>query len=253
MLMTKRSAVTTAALSVLALFIAGCVLPTPDDPGTDGTTVKPSKSAEPDPSFTSLEGAFTYETMDEYVEIVVPWITDWIEHTWPSMRLPTVVFVEHGDSGRSGCVDVDGRAARFDDESYFYCGPDETIYVGQDTVWLFYDETGDAGPAMGLAHEFGHHIQHQLRVPSPRTSEQSIDYENQADCLSGAWIGFMDGESTLGSLEPEDDLKDINKLMPMIASAEDDIDRDHGTLAERKAAFNAGYQRGVTACGVQAG
>ena len=50
-------------------------------------------------------------------------------------------------------------------ESYEYCPVDQAIYVGQDMLWEFYTRTGDAGPAVGLAHEFGHHIQSQLGVP----------------------------------------------------------------------------------------
>ena len=61
------------------------------------------------------------------------------------------------------------------------------MYVGQDMLWTFYEQTGDAGPAVGLAHEFGHHIQQSMGVPAPRTAEQSTRHENQADCVAGAW------------------------------------------------------------------
>ena len=43
-------------------------------------------------------------------------------------------------------------------------------------------------------------------------------------------------------------------LLPLIASAESEgDDRNHGTLEERRAAFYAGFDSGVTGCGLFAG
>ena len=254
--MTKRSAVTTVALSVLAVMTAGCMIPSPDN-GEDFDEPFPteqSESPDPDPSSTgeSLEGQFEHETMNLYVDEVLPWVVQWVEDTWPWMPVPDVVYVEEGDSGPEACLDGDGERAYYSSESYEYCPTDETVYLGQDTLWLFYSETGDAGPAMGIAHEFGHHIQYQVGVPGPQTAEQSIEFENQADCLAGAWIKYTD--EVLHILEYPDDIEDIDLLMPMIASAEDEgSDRDHGTLDERIDAFTDGYEAGVEACGIDEG
>jgi predicted metalloprotease len=185
--------------------------------------------------------------MDEYVEIVVnQMILPWLDETWPNMPYPDVRYVEDGESGYEGCTDYDGGPARYSGESYEYCPPDRTIYLGQSLLWLFFEETGDAGPAMGIAHEFGHHIQDWLGVDPPYTSAESIDYENQADCIAGAWTGYTRDE---GWLEVEDDLADIDMLFPIIASAESE-DRDHGTEAEREDSFFDGYDRGIAACGL---
>jgi predicted metalloprotease len=134
--------------------------------------------------------------------------------------------------------------ARFSSESYEYCGVDQTIYVGQDMLWLFYTRTGDAGPAVGLAHEYGHHIQQQARVPLPRTAEQAIRHENQADCIAGAWTRYTDEQ---GWLEYPDDIADIESLFPLIGSAEGS-DRDHGTPQERYEAFRLGFEGDIQAC-----
>ena len=92
---------------------------------------------------------------------------------------------------------------------------------------------GDAGPAVGLAHEFGHHIQQLRGVPAPRTAEQSTQHENQADCIAGAWTKYTDEHKWL---EYPDDIEDIDTLFPLIGSAEGN-DRDHGTAAQRSQSF----------------
>lgn len=247
--MTKKSLATAAALSAFGILLAGCLLPS-DDGSYSGAEPEPAQTTQdqPDPSGsgTSLEGAFQYETMDGYVDAVVPMIEGWIQATWPGMPLPQVIYVPAGAAGQEGCLDIDGRPASYTAESYEYCPADNRVYVGQDTLWQFYTETGDAGPAVGLAHEFGHHVQTQLNVPPPRTTDQSIRFENQADCLAGAWTQYVDQQ---GNLEYPDDLEDIESLFPLIGSAEGP-DRDHGTVGERHDAFEEGFKGGIAACGV---
>jgi predicted metalloprotease len=220
-----------------------------DDGGLGSEPTPTTSSASPGPSGTSLEGQFVYETMDKYVDAVLPMVEAWVHDTWPQIPMPEVVYVEAGTSGREGCLDSNGSHASYTSSSYEYCPSDATVYVGQETLWEFYSETGDAGPAVGLAHEFGHHIQAALGVPSPRTAEQSIEYENQADCLAGAWTKYTDQH---GWLEYPDDIEDIETLFPIIGSHEG-ADRDHGTASERETAFTKGFQGGVNACGVRAG
>jgi hypothetical protein len=247
--MRRRSAVTTAALSFFGVVLAACAIPEAPGPFDPGSSVEPS-TATPTTTGESMEGTYTYEEMGEYVDVVVnQLILPWLDETWPSMVVPEVLYVEEGDSGPEGCVDHTGEPAYYSDESYEYCSPDVTVYLGQSMLWDFYTLTGDAGPAMGIAHEFGHHIQHELDVPSPFTPAQSVVYENQADCIAGAWAQWTDHE---GYLETEDDLEDIEALFPLIASAEGE-DRDHGTQEEREEAFIDGFRGGVTACGISAG
>jgi predicted metalloprotease len=111
-------------------------------------------------------------------------------------------------------------------------------------LWEFYTRTGDAGPAVGLAHEFGHHIQQMAGVGPPRTADESVRHENQADCLAGAWTRYTDKQ---GWLEYPDDIEDIELLFPLIGSAEGP-ERDHGTVAERARSFQLGFDGDVDAC-----
>jgi predicted metalloprotease len=234
---------------VFGLLLVGCFrLPSSSQAGRDP---RPAASAEatarqPRPQSTgqSLEGKFTQATMEEYVNAIMPMITQYLQATWPRLPVPKVIYVPLGAKGREECLDSDGRAATFSSGSYEYCGASAIVYVGQDMLWTFYDRTGDAGPAVGLAHEFGHHIQQSMGVPAPRTAEQSTRHENQADCVAGAWTRYTDEQ---GWLEYPDDIEDIDALFPLIGSAEGP-DRDHGTASERQAAFQRGFDGGAKAC-----
>ena len=249
---TTRNVLAAASIGIL---LAGCFLPTEDGSDPFGDRATPTESAPNAPQSsrptrtaeagTSLEGRFSFQTMGEYVDAVVPMITECTEATWRNMPLPdTVYYVPRGTEGPSNCLDASGRRAFYSSESYEYCPSDATIYVGQDMLWEFYSRTGDAGPAVGLAHEFGHHIQEQVGVPSPQTATESIRHENQADCIAGAWTKYTDER---GWLEYPDDLEDIDALFPLIGAAEQ-ADRDHGTARERLDAFSDGFEGGLTAC-----
>ncbi|WP_344075673.1 neutral zinc metallopeptidase [Luedemannella helvata] len=223
------------------LLAAACGVPVVDEGGSGE-----GSGGSPNPTETqSLEGAFRYETMDDYVNAVLPMIREWHEGTWPDLPEPRrVTYVPNGASGPEGCQDREGNQASYSSESYEYCGGDQMIYVGQDLLWALYDRAGDAGPAVGLAHEWAHHIQSVVGVTAPQSAEASIQLENQADCIAGAWVLFTKDK---GYLELPDDIEDIEQLFPLIASAES-ADRDHGTLQEREESFNLGYTKGLPAC-----
>jgi predicted metalloprotease len=81
-------------------------------------------------------------------------------------------------------------------------------------------------------------------VPFPRSAAQSVGFENQADCVSGAWARYADQQ---GWLELPDDLGDIESLLRAIGTREGP-GRDHGTAAERARAFDQGFRTGLKAC-----
>jgi predicted metalloprotease len=97
---------------------------------------------------------------------------------------------------------------------------------------------------VALAHEWGHHLQYMLGVRYGGTQAGAIAYENQADCVSGAWAQYADEQ---GWLETDDDIGDVETLMQLIGSRESRA-RDHGTSAERAEAFNLSYEGGIAAC-----
>jgi predicted metalloprotease len=237
-----RSLVGVLSILALAALTAACAgLPTARGHRVTHSTESPRAT----PSGSSLEGRFSYDQMDQYVDAVVPMITAWTHQTWPDQPDPArVVYVPHAASGPEGCRDSSGRLARYSARSYEYCGSDGRIYVGQDMLWSLYTEAGDAGPAVGLAHEWGHHIQSLVGVPAPESAAEAVGLEDQADCIAGAWTRFTDQQ---GWLEYPDDIEDIEALFPLIGSAEGP-GRDHGTTPERVDSFNIGWEGGVAGC-----
>jgi predicted metalloprotease len=200
-------------------------------------TTAPAPTQTPEAERTSLEGAFSYARMADYLAAIEPMVADFFQAEYADIPDPNLVYIPEGRVARGACGYSDSWA-------YSYCAADGTINVGQDLLWAFYRQAGDAAPAIALAHEWGHHVQFYRGVPYARSASQSVDFENQADCLSGAWARYADEQ---GWLETEDDLADVGTLMRLIGSAESSR-RDHGTTAERSQAFQVSYAGGAEAC-----
>ncbi len=195
-----------------------------------------------------LEGCFDYDGMQAFYDEGIATITTWIDATFadPAPMQPAQwIFVEEGATGEEPCTMGDGGFAMYTDMSYEYCPLDQTVYVGQRQVWDFYEQSGDAGAIIGMAHEAGHHIQAVAGVGGEGTLEESIVLENQADCVAGVFTAWLESEELL---DYPDDFDDIDVMMTLIASAEDDPMRDHGTLDERVDAFLVGYGEGMPGC-----
>jgi predicted metalloprotease len=234
-----------ALVTTLGLGAVACssqaVSPVSESAGTVETPVpqatQPSPTATPEAAPVSLEGAFGYSGMANFLDTIAPMVAQFYEEEYPSIPDPHLVFIPSGRAARGSC-------GISDSDAYEYCSANQTIYVGQDLLWTFYQQAGDAAPAIALAHEWGHHIQNYRGVPFATTAAQSVEFENQADCLSGAWARYAGQQ---GWLETEDDLQDVNTLMQFIGSSETSR-RDHGTTAERSAAFQSAYTGGATVC-----
>jgi predicted metalloprotease len=231
-----------ASLSLSAVACGSqAVSPVSESADTVGTPVpqatQPAPTATPEAAPVSLEGAFGYSGMADYLDTIAPMVAQFYEAEYPSIPDPHLVFIPSGRAARGSCGISDSAA-------YEYCSANQTINVGQDLLWTFYQQAGDAAPAIALAHEWGHHIQNYRSVPFATTAAQSVEFENQADCLSGAWARYAGQQ---GWLETEDDLQDVSTLMQFIGSSETSR-RDHGTTAERSAAFQSAYAGGATVC-----
>jgi predicted metalloprotease len=142
----------------------------------------------------------------------------------------------------------------------FYCPGDERVYIDLS----FYDElarrfgaAGDFAQAYVIAHEIGHHVQHQLgttaaverRSQRQGESSASVRLELQADCYAGIWAHSTD---TRGLLEKGD----IDEALTAAAAIGDDRLQKksggvvapesftHGTSEQRARWFKTGYQSG---------
>jgi predicted metalloprotease len=108
------------------------------------------------------------------------------------------------------------------------------------------DDYGRSLPAVVMAHEFGHAIQHRFGFSGP-----SINVETNADCFAGvftAWVVAGNAEHT-SIRAPE--LDQVLQGYGLLADAPGDspgASRAHGSFFDRIAAFSEGYTDGVAAC-----
>jgi hypothetical protein len=131
----------------------------------------------------------------------------------------------------TGCGRVDPEQ-----EAAFYCVIDETIYYSAEFRSLVERQIGDFAWVIVVAHEWGYHIQATLGVdlgvaPDRAGEETPIEFEQQADCLAGAYVA--DAERT-GWLDPGD----IDEALTMTEMAGE----------ERIDALLDGYASGLTGC-----
>jgi putative neutral zinc metallopeptidase len=190
----------------------------------------------------SLANCYTEAGMLDYINVVQPMIVQFFQSAYRSMPGPRryVYVPEGGPFPESACQNGNGSHVQ-DANAYDYCSLDENIYVGQASMWSFYHDDGDAAPAVGLAHEWGHNIQHQVGVPSPRSSGESVNHENQADCVAGAWIGYAIQQGWF----TQEDVGSTERLLITIADAEE---VSHGNLQDRAASMSLGIRSGLMGC-----
>jgi predicted metalloprotease len=194
----------------------------------------------------NLRGCFTSaDEMVTYYEFVLPFIDAFFQQTWPKLPLPGhIYFMTTGSSMQEACGDPSGGSNQANDTSYEFCPADNNVYLGERLAFALYSQAGDVAPATGLAHELGHHIQSLTGVPVPQSNAQTLVHENQADCVSGAFLGFA---NTHHWLEPGDQPV-LEKYLDLIASSENDPNRTHGDFQERGAALRLGGTQDVQAC-----
>jgi len=193
----------------------------------------------------SLRGCFKESQMQTYFEYVLPFIDKFYDSTWNGLPLPkNVYFIPDGAKVREACEDQKGQPVTGADTSYNYCPADDDVYVGQQLAWLLYSEAGDVAPATGLAHEFGHNVQTQVGVPVPQTDAETLVHENQADCVSGAFLGWANDQRLL----QQGDEPVLLRYLELISSSENDPNRTHGDFQERGGALRLGGEKGIATC-----
>lgn len=135
----------------------------------------------------------------------------------------------------------------------FYCPQDARIYIDLSfyrDLSERYKAPGDFPQAYVIAHEVGHHIQHQLGIAGKaRDNEGSIRLELQADYLAGVWAHHAAKRGLL-------DAGDIEEGLAAAAAIGDDrlqkqatgrVVPDsftHGTSAQRVKWFRKGFESG---------
>jgi uncharacterized protein len=143
---------------------------------------------------------------------------------------------------RTGC----GRAVL---RNAFYCPVDHSMYYHDSFVEFFYDRIGDYAAVLILAHEWSHAIQAQIGVLGD-DDLRSIQVELQADCFAGAYASYSVNSSTIVIVE-EGDLEEAAQALFNFGDPEDTpwfSANAHGTGEQRVAAFELGYEEGLSRC-----
>jgi predicted metalloprotease len=151
----------------------------------------------------------------------------------------------------------------------FYCPADQKVYIDlnfYETLKSRLGAPGDFAQAYVIAHEVGHHVQHQLgitnrvdamrgRVSQAEQNAASVRLELQADCFAGVWAHHAQNARQI--LEQGD----VEEAMNAAARIGDDALQGsrggavvpesftHGTSAQRQRWFATGLKTGsVKAC-----
>jgi predicted metalloprotease len=134
----------------------------------------------------------------------------------------------------------------------FYCPLGDFIAYDEEGLlpWLW-DTFGGFTIAIVMAHEYGHAVQERANELDDHASTASVRIEMQADCYSGAWVGWVAAGNSTNFAISTDQLN--NSVAGMLAIRDlpgDDPTHPaaHGSGFDRVSSFQDGYENGVTAC-----
>jgi predicted metalloprotease len=146
----------------------------------------------------------------------------------------------------------------------FYCPRDERVYIDLSFYRALqerFQAPGDFAQAYVIAHEVGHHVQHQLGIMSQveqlraratrsQANAISVRLELQADCFAGIWAHHAQRSRQVleqGDLEEAlDAAAAIGDDRPQRQSQGTVVPESftHGTSAQRVAWFKRGFESG---------
>ncbi len=131
----------------------------------------------------------------------------------------------------------------------FYCGGQDDDYIAYDAAFLMprlNKSFGALTPAVVLAHEFGHAIQHRAGVAAP-----SVVIELQADCFAGAWVAYAQTSTSDPAAVEETALNSSIRAIPLLRDQPGTAATNpqaHGLGFDRVNAFQTGYESGAGRC-----
>lgn len=195
-----------------------------------------------------------------FVKVVLADCEDvWIEQfraQGMTYQKPTLVLFRN--QVRSGCGEASAASGPF------YCSADDKIYIDlsfYDVLHSRLNAPGDFAMAYVIAHEVGHHIQHQMgisdkvhearsRLSETEYNKLSVKLELQADFLAGVWAHHA--QQTKQILEPGDIEEALNAAN---AIGDDRLQKQaqgyvvhdgftHGTSEQRMRWFKKGFDTG---------
>lgn len=185
------------------------------------------------------------ETMRDYLYYVRPMVEKFFGGKYNGTQKPPGYYFIDKDSKRQSKCRKKNNYPSVDPRVYEYCSADEGIYLGREFMWYLYDKVNHIVPAVVLAHEWGHHIQHMagVREPQNKNDPKSVKYENQADCLAGAWIQYADQQGWFEGRGGDSITIIADKFRENNGG-----DLSHGTPEQRERAMLQGFNYGLGAC-----
>jgi predicted metalloprotease len=175
---------------------------------------------------------------------------------------PTVVVLFEGGT-QTGCGTASSAVGPF------YCPLDRKVYLDLgffDELARRFGAPGDFAQAYVIAHEIGHHVQHQLgtmdqvrqlqQQDPARANDLSVDLELQADCYAGIWAFSAYAQPGQGegavALEPGDIEEGIaaaeavgdDRIQSQTSGQINPETWTHGSSAQRAEWFQRGFRSG---------
>jgi uncharacterized protein len=225
--------------------------------GTGETTEQLSQRCNSDGALDKYDDCYLIKV---YNEINETWDADF-SRRGATYEKPRLGFFEQGV--QTGCGNASSEVGPF------YCPPDQEIYIDIGFLKQLQDQFGAQGrfaEAYIIAHEAGHHLQtllgteakmRRLQQQDPsQQNELSVALELQADCFAGAWSKLSDergnvsvSESQLGEAQNAAAAVGDDRIQQKTQGRVDPESFTHGTAAQRKQWFTAGYSGGdINAC-----
>lgn len=129
-------------------------------------------------------------------------------------------------------------------EPYVACYYAGKLYIGSMMLYTNYMRTGPLAPIAIIAHEYGHYLQN----PSENETNASVSAvadENQADCVSGAYIAWL---GTKQQVKQSSLISLLGMIWDHGSNPYMEPYKTHGTPYERTMAFTTGFDGGLHAC-----
>jgi uncharacterized protein len=200
------------------------------------------------------------EAEEEQVRFV-SFVLDDVQEAWADvfarsgLSYRDAQLVLYRDAVESGCGVAPAAAGPF------YCPADTNVYIDLSFFEALQDRfgaTGDFAEAYVIAHEIGHHVQHQLgTLTETRSAQQarpaeanqlSVALELQADCYAGLWAASADARGILEPGDLEEGLRAAaavgdDRLSGRAGRIPNEETFTHGTSEQRMSWFRTGYER----------
>lgn len=237
---------------------------TPIDPMLDPTADPGMPDIDPtmiDPDAIDFGDNKPPQPWDDFLSVALADVENWLEVEFePAFGIPFEpleggIFAAYPErtSPIPGCGSPSSSFEDIQAGGAIYC------FLGD---FIAYDDTPEGvvgslatnfGPVtfgLVLAHEYGHALQDRVGTLT-RNDLDTVDLEQQADCVAGAWAGRANAGNAPGITFDDNDVR--AGLISMI-SIEDPIGTDptspggHGSGFDRVGAFQVGFQEGLARC-----